>query len=235
MMPSKSNLCIIPARGGSKRIPKKNIRDFLGKPIIAYSIEAALNSGLFDEVMVSTDSEEIASIAMHYGASVPFLRSSKNADDHASTMDVLTEVLEDQSSMGKAFYQACCIYPTAPLLEIDKLKNGFERLNDGEHDVVFPVVRYSYPIWRSLKRDNASNKFKMIWPENQKARSQDLEDVFHDAGQWYWFKTDKLIEKKSLFTDNTSCVILEETEVQDIDTVSDWKMAELKYKMLKNE
>lgn len=235
MKMSKRNLCIIPARGGSKRIPKKNIREFLGKPIIAYSIEAALSSALFDEVMVSTDSEEIASIAMHYGASVPFFRSSKNADDHASTIDVLIEVLEDHSSMGKTFHQACCIYPTAPLIELDKLKSGIELLNEGEHDVVFPVVRSSYPIWRSLKRDNVSNKFKMIWAENQQVRSQDLEDVFHDAGQWYWFKTDKLMEKKSLFTDNTSCIILDETEVQDIDTLSDWKMAELKYKMLKNE
>lgn len=224
------NLCIIPARGGSKRIPRKNIKHFLGKPIIAYSIEAAINSQLFDEVMVSTDDKEISDIAQQYGAKIPFLRSHKNADDHASTVDVLIEVLEDYKSRGKDFDYTCCIYPTAPLTKVEDLKQGFDKLNQNNLDVVFPAVKFSYPIWRSLKKEK--NKFKMLWPVYQQSRSQDLEDAYHDAGQWYWFKPDQLIKTKSLFNENTSCLTLDETQVQDIDNETDWKLAELKYEHL---
>ena len=227
----ENNLCIIPARGGSKRIPRKNIKQFCGKPIIAYSIEAALGSKLFDEVMVSTDDEEIAEIAKKYGAKVPFMRSQENADDLATTVDVLIEVINEYKRAGKEFDHCCCIYPTAPLIKIEKLKSGFDKLWNDNFDVVFPVVSFSYPIWRGLKKNDDDN-FSMLWPEHQNSRSQDLDEVYHDAGQWYWFRTDQLVKSKKLFGDNTSCVILNETEVQDIDTSTDWKLAELKYELL---
>ena len=225
------NLCIIPARGGSKRIPRKNINDFMGKPIIAYSIEAALKSNLFDEVMVSTDDEEIAEVAKNFGAKVPFFRSKENADDFATTVDVLIEVINEYEQLGKEFDSCCCIYPTAPLIKIEKLKSGFEKLNSDNFDVVFPIVNFSYPIWRGLKK-TANGNFEMLWKEHQNSRSQDLEEAYHDAGQWYWFKPENLIQEKTLFGVNTSCVILKATEVQDIDTETDWKLAELKYELL---
>ncbi|WMN12475.1 pseudaminic acid cytidylyltransferase [Marivirga salinae] len=226
-----SNLCIIPARGGSKRIPRKNIKDFLGKPIIAYSIETALQSGLFDEVMVSTDDTEIAEIAQKFGAKVPFKRSNENADDFATTSAVLIEVLDEYKVNGKEFEYACCIYPTAPLIKTEKLKMGFEKLKDGHFNTVFPAVEFSYPVWRGLKK-TTDEGFKMVWPENLNKRSQDLETVYHDAGQWYWINIESFKKDQKLFGDRTSCVVLEATEVQDIDTLVDWKLAELKYELL---
>ena len=225
------NLCIIPARGGSKRIPRKNIKDFLGKPIIAYSIETALESGLFDEVMVSTDDHEIAEIAEKYGAGVPFLRSTENADDFATTADVLMEVLDAYKNTGKEFKYACCIYPTAPLIKAEKLKMGFDKLKDGHFKTVFPAVEFSYPIWRGLKQI-PDEGFKMVWPENLNKRSQDLETVYHDAGQWYWLNLESFKKEQKLFGSRTSCIVLEAIEVQDIDTLVDWKLAELKYEVL---
>lgn len=223
------NIAIIPARGGSKRIPGKNIKDFLGKPIIAYSIEAALNSGLFTEVMVSTDSEEIAEVARKYGAKVPFMRSSKNADDNAGTMEVIKEVIEDyQNKFHNFFNYTCCIYPTAPLISRDDLKHGLELLRNGKFDVVFPIVPFTYPIWRGLKIVNG--KTRMLWPENLMKRSQDLEMAYHDAGQWYWLDMNKSIDK--IFTENTASIILKEENVQDIDTITDWRLAEIKFKLL---
>lgn len=228
-----SNLCIIPARGGSKRIPRKNIRDFLGKPIIAYSIEVAMNSGLFDEIMVSTDDQEIASIATNFCAKVPFLRSDKTANDFASTVDVLIEVITNYINKGILFDNACCLYPTAPLIKSTHLHKGFELLRSEKVDSVFPITSFSYPIWRGL-RFGKENKIKMVWPEHLNSRSQDLEEVFHDAGQWYWFSVAGLLRNKKLFTDNSSAVVLEPTEVQDIDTLHDWKIAELKYAYLQS-
>ena len=224
-----SNLAIIPARGGSKRIFRKNVKDFLGKPIIAYSIKTALESNLFSEVMVSTDDEEIAEIAKQYGAKVPFMRSLKNADDHATTMDVLNEVLNFYKKENKVFDYACCIYPTAPLATISHLKEGFEKLKNKNLTSVFPVVAFSYPVWRGLEIDTNGNT-KMIWPENLNKRSQDLKQVYHDAGQWYWFNPSKITG--SLFTEKTASVILKEEEVQDIDTLTDWTLAEMKYKVI---
>lgn len=224
-------LCIIPARGGSKRIPRKNIKDFLGKPIITYSIEAALKSGLFDEVMVSTDDEEIAQVAKQYGAKVPFMRSRENADDFATTSAVLMEVLDQYERAGKKFEFACCIYPTAPLIKTEKLKLGFDKLKNDQFQTVFPAVEFSYPIWRGLKK-TPIEEFKMVWPENLNKRSQDLEAVYHDAGQWYWFSIEAFKKEQKLFGDNTSCIVLEATEVQDIDNLVDWKLAELKYDLL---
>ena len=226
-------LAIIPARGGSKRIPGKNIKNFLGKPIIAYSIETALQSKLFNEVMVSTDSDEIAEIAKQYGAKVPFMRSSKNSDDHASTMDALKEVLDVyKATENKTFEYACCIYPTAPLIQSIKLEEGFKKITGKESfNSVFPIVAFGYPVLRGLEIDT-NGLTKMVWPEYIHTRSQDLKPIFHDAGQWYWFKP-KCISS-SLFTEKTASVILREEEVQDIDNMVDWKLAEMKYKLLKN-
>jgi pseudaminic acid cytidylyltransferase len=221
------NICIIPARGGSKRIPRKNIRDFHGKPVISYSIETALESNLFDVVMVSTDDEEIANISLSIGAKVPFFRSKKNSDDLASTVDVLEEVISNYQKFGKNFDNICCLYPVTPLTRISHLQNGLTRLNEG-YDSVFPIITFSFPIWRSLEIND--EKIKWIWPENASKRSQDLPQAFHDAGQWYWIKTEKLLEKKQILTDNTGFILLDETESQDVDNDSDWKMMEIKYR-----
>lgn len=226
-----NRLAIIPARGGSKRIPRKNIKDFFGKPIIAYSIEAAINSKLFDEVMVSTDDPEIAAIAIQYGASVPFFRSESNSNDFATTISVLKEVeMGYKQNFNKSFDYICCIYPTAPLINSDKLLEGYNLMVEKELDSVFPVVEFSYPVKRGV--EIVDGKTKMVWPEHKNARSQDLETVYHDAGQWYWYNPDKI--KNSLFKENTGSVILTPERVQDIDTYSDWLLAELKYILCSN-
>ncbi|NEM98993.1 pseudaminic acid cytidylyltransferase [Pontibacter burrus] len=223
-------IAIIPARGGSKRIPRKNIKDFLGRPIIAYSIRTALESGLFDEVMVSTDDAEIAEVATKLGANVPFLRSEATSDDFATTAAVLKEVLHNYKTIGKQFEFGCCIYPTAPLLTISALKEAYQQLQNKNFDTVFPVLKYNYPIWRSLKIE--AGKVALNWPEHLNSRSQDLPAAYHDAGQFYWFRTDRLLNTGKLFTDNSGAVELDELEVQDIDNETDWKLAELKYKLI---
>ena len=223
------NIAIIPARGGSKRIPRKNMKIFLGKPIIAYSIEAAIKSGLFDDVMVSTDDEEIAKIAKKHGAKVPFMRSAKASDDFATTADVLIEVLSEYKNKGTEFEHFCCIYPTAPFVTSEKLQESFLNLKQNNFDAVFPVVKFSYPIQRALKIKNS--KVSMIEPENMQKRSQDLMDAFHDAGQFYFMKTKLFLLNKEIFTDNTGAIELSELEVQDIDNETDWQIAEMKYKL----
>lgn len=225
------NLCIIPARGGSKRIPRKNIKDFLGKPIIAYSIEVALASNLFDEVMVSTDDEEIAKVAENYGAKVPFFRSAATSDDFATTVNVLLEVVHRYEDKGMLFENACCIYATAPLIQVDDLVAGYNKLLNEERDTVFPVVSFSSPIWRGLRESN-DNRIEMVWPEHLNSRSQDLEEVFHDAGQWYWFTIQRLLETKKLYSEDSGSVKLNQMQVQDIDNLVDWQLAELKYRLL---
>jgi len=220
-------IAIIPARGGSKRIPRKNIKPFLGKPIIAYSIESALQSKLFDEVMVSTDDDEIAKIALHYGANVPFMRSKKNANDFATTFDVLEEVLGRYSK----YEYAACIYPTAPFVTTKDLKSAFELLISKRYDSVFPVIKYGHPIERALEIEKEQGSIKMIKSENLNKRSQDLNPAYHDAGQFYFFKIKPVSQAKKLFTSNTGAIIVDENEAQDIDTLIDWKMAELKYKL----
>ena len=222
------NLCIIPARGGSKRIPRKNIKPFLGKPIIGYSIELALKSGLFEEVMVSTDDAEIAEVAKAFGAEVPFVRSAENANDFATTMDVIKEVLAAYEKRGRSFENVCCIYPTAPLIKEKALREGFEKLRLEGLTSVYPVAPFSFPIWRSVKIEDG--KIKMNWPEFANARSQDLPKAYHDAGQWYWFVPAKIGE--SLYSENSGAVVLSEMEVQDIDSETDWQMAELKYERI---
>lgn len=217
------NLCIIPARGGSKRIPRKNIRPFLGKPIIAYSIETALKSGLFEEVMVSTDDEEIASIARQYGATVPFMRSAENADDHATLADVVDEVLQHYR---QNFEYACCILPTAPLVQAGHLQQAYQKMIDNDLYSVRPVVAFSYPIQRALKM-NTDETVDWFYPEFARTRSQDLPAAYHDAGQFYWMHANR-----GLSPQKRGAIVLSETEVQDIDNEQDWKLAELKYQMI---
>lgn len=224
-------LAIIPARGGSKRLPGKNIRSFCGKPIIAYSIIAALESKLFTEVMVSTDSIEIAEVAKSYGAKVPFLRSSENSDDYATTADVLLEVLETYQAKGNSFGKACCIYPTAPFVTAKKLIEGMELMTEGNFDVVYGICAYSFPIYRSFSIE-AGKSLRPNWPENMSKRSQDLPKAYHDAGQFYWFDTTKLTATCSLISNNIGGIELNEMEVQDIDNETDWHLAELKFKMM---
>jgi pseudaminic acid cytidylyltransferase len=227
-------IAIIPARGGSKRIPFKNIKEFAGKPIIAYSIEAALESNLFDVVMVSTDDTDIAKVAISFGASVPFLRSSSNANDHATLIEVLIEVIDKYELLNEKFDEVCCLLATAPFLDFKMIISGNEFLVKGKFDSVFPVVKYSYPIQRALRMNDG--KIEMIWPKNLKKRSQDLPTSFHDAGMFYWSKTKSILRKKSLWTNNTGSVTISEHLAHDIDTIEDWKLAELKYKLkLENE
>ncbi len=226
-----SKLCIIPARSGSKRILKKNIKPFLGKPIIAYAIEAALVSNLFDEVMVSTDDLDIAKIAKKYGATVPFLRSEKNANDYATTIDVIDEVITCYKAKGKIFKTTCCLYATAPFVTDKTITSAYKILINNQFDTVFPVMNFSFPIQRALKIDS-NNKMKLFQPKHLNSRSQDLEKAYHDAGQFYWFYTDKIILNKKLWTDNTGVIVIKESEGQDIDTIEDWKLAEIKYKLL---
>jgi N-acylneuraminate cytidylyltransferase len=225
------NVAIITARGGSKRIPGKNIKDFRGKPIITYSIETALKSGLFDYVMVSTDDAAIAEIARKAGAEVPFMRSEKNADDFSGTADVIVEVLGELNRSGKNFDTACCIYPTAPFISTESLKESFDLLTKKEFDTVFPVCAFSYPIQRGLEMDEAA-KIKMIWPENELKRSQDLKQSYHDAGQFYWLQVNRFLSARKIFTPNSGAIILSELQVQDIDNETDWKIAELKHSLL---
>ena len=221
-------VAIITARGGSKRIPRKNIKEFCGKPILAYSIEAALKSNLFDEVMVSTDDEEIAGIAKKYGASVPFMRSEKTSNDFATTEDVLVEVLSEYKKLGKEFSEVCCIYPTAPFVTSEKLviaKNILEE-NPGA-DSVMPVVQFSFPPQRGLVVKN--NFLTYMYLENATKRSQDLEPIYHDCGQFYFCKTESLLKYHDVVGKATLPLIVSELEVQDIDNLSDWAIAEMKY------
>ncbi len=220
------NLCIIPARGGSKRIPRKNIKPFMGKPIIAYSIEAALKSGLFDEVMVSTDDVEIAEVAKQHGASVPFLRSEKTANDYAGLTDVIDEVVATYKEGNLIFDNYCCLLSTAPFVNSDLLKKSYKLFVEKEFDTLRPIVRFDYPIQRAYRMDE-NNVVSFMQPEFLNTRSQDLEKAYHDAGLFYWgtcsvgFKGNKW----------GGCLI-DESVCQDIDTEDDWRMAELKFKLL---
>ena len=228
-----ANLAIIPARGGSKRILRKNIKPFLGKPIISYSIEAALKSNLFDEVMVSTDDEEIATISKKYGAKVPFLRSNDNANDFAVLADVVEEVVANYKKQNNTFNNICCILPTAPFVTSNIITEAYKKLTEDNFDSVFPVLEFSFPIQRSLKIEN--NKVNMVWSEHLNTRSQDLELRYHDSGQFYWLKASSFSKEKKLFTTNSGALIISELHAQDIDTETDWKLAEIKYKLMLNE
>lgn len=227
------NLAIIPARGGSKRIPRKNIRNFLGKPIISYSILSALESEIFDEVMVSTDDTNIAEIAKKSGASIPFMRSAENSDDMASTSDVICEILEKYKSMGQSFSCIFCLYATAPFITPIILRDAYNTLiSNPEADTVIPVVRFSYPPQRGLYINDGM--VEICHPECIYSRSQDLTATYHDAGQFYAFRANRFLKSRNLWAGKIKPIILPETMVQDIDTIEDWRLAEMKYS-IKNE
>lgn len=226
-----SSIAIIPARGGSKRIPRKNIKPFMGKPIIAYSIEAALLSGLFDEVMVSTDDEEIAEIARQYGAKVPFFRSDETSNDYATTAEVIIEVLNKYEELEYRFDTICCLYSTALFVTPDRLVEAYSKIN-GDIDSVFTAVAFSYPIQRGLHI--VDGRISMVNSDYLTARSQDMEPIYHDAGQFYISRTNIFLANKSFWGKNTAGLILSELEVQDLDTLIDWQLAEMKFNLLRN-
>lgn len=220
------SIAIITARGGSKRIPKKNIKEFCGKPIIAYSIEAAVDSGIYDEVMVSTDSKEIADIAIKYGAKVPFFRSEATSNDFATTRDVLVEVIDEYKKRGENFDIMTCIYPTAPFVTAEKLKMAVKRLMESDADWAMPVTAYSFPPQRAMVIRDGCLEYQ--YPEYKNTRSQDLEPIYHDCGQFYVYKTDVYMGNKE-GTGKILPLDMPEEETQDIDNLSDWHIAEIKY------
>lgn len=224
-------IAIIPARGGSKRIEHKNVKEFAGLPIIAYSIRAALAAGCFDEVMVSTDDEEIASVARSFGASVPFMRSAATSDDFATTADVIREVLARYRESGREFDALACIYATAPFVTARRLEDAFSILANGCAQAAFTCVEYSYPVQRCLVVDD-DGRIGMLHPEYANSRSQDLRKTYHDAGQFYFTTVAAFEACGSLWGPDTRPIILPETEVQDLDTPVDWRLAELKFSML---
>ncbi|MBR1701082.1 MAG: pseudaminic acid cytidylyltransferase [Lachnospiraceae bacterium] len=226
-------IAIITARGGSKRIPRKNIREFCGKPILAYSIEAAVKSGIFDTVMVSTDDEEIAEVAKQYGAEVPFYRSAETANDFATTNDVLLEVLAEYERRGEKFDMGVCIYPTAPFVTAEKLRSAVEQLEQSDADTLIPVVAFSYPPQRAMIVKDGKLVFE--YPEYLDSRSQDLVPHYHDVGQFYVFRTEAFRRNQKLMVGNILPLIVSELEVQDIDNLTDWEIAEMKYWLMTGE
>ena len=226
-------LAIITARGGSKRIPRKNIKEFNGKPIMAYSIEAAVGSGVFDKVMVSTEDEEIAEIGKHYGAEVPFYRSEQTAGDFATTTDVLNEVIAEYEKRGEKFDIIACIYPTAPFITSERLKNAVEMLKNSDAESLIPVVRFSFPPQRAMEIQDGLLVFRQ--PEYMNSRSQDLTPHYHDVGQFYVFRTEGFKKNQRIMAGKILPIELPETEVQDIDNPVDWQLAELKYKLVHGE
>ena len=228
------NVAIITARGGSKRIPRKNLREFCGRPILQYVIEAARAAGCFDEVMVSTDDADIAGLATATGAAVPFLRSAEAASDTATTADAVGEVLQKYRARGTSFEYACCLYPTAPFVTPDALRAGLALLqSDPSTPGVLPVVRFSFPIERALR---LTEQHRVSWRERQhrRTRSQDLEPAYHDAGQFYWLRVAAFEARPDLIGDGMGAIVLPEWQVQDIDTEDDWIMAEMKYRYLQS-
>lgn len=226
-------IAIITARGGSKRIPHKNIKEFCGKPIMAYSIESALQSKAFDTVMVSTDDEEIASIAKKYGAEVPFFRSEKTSGDFATTNDVLLEVIAEYEKRGEHFDIGCCIYPTAPFVTKEKILDALMKFEESDADSLIPVVSFSYPPQRALIVENERLVFE--YPQYLDARSQDLTPHFHDVGQFYLFRVENYKKNEKLMVGKILPYVVSEMEVQDIDNQTDWEIAELKYQVMKNK
>ena len=224
-------LAVIPARGGSKRIPRKNIREFAGRPIIAHSIGAALESGCFDRVIVSTDDEEIAAVARQWGAETPFLRPATLADEHTGTNAVVKHAIGWFREAGHAVELACCIYATAPFVQARYLRQGLERLAASDKAFAFSVTSFPFPIQRAI-RINAAGAVEAIWPENISRRSQDLEEAFHDAGQFYWGRADAFLTDTVLFSPASLPVVLPRHLVQDIDTLEDWQRAEHMYRAL---
>jgi N-acylneuraminate cytidylyltransferase len=227
-------LAVIPARGGSKRIPRKNIKLFGGKPMIAWSIEAAIQSGCFDRIIVSTDDAEIADVARAYGAEVPFVRPPELSDDHTGTIPVIAHAIQWQNDSGPAATEVCCIYATAPFLRTEDLKRGLALLDSSGAEYAFSVTSYVFPIQRAI-RITAEQRVEMFQPENFNSRSQDLEEAWHDAGQFYWGKADAWLSQKPLFTQQATTVRLPRHRVQDIDTPEDLTRAEWMFKALQQQ
>ena len=224
------SICIITARGGSKRIPRKNIKEFCGKPIIAYSIEVALESGIFDEVMVSTDDEGIAEVAREYGAKVPFMRSAKTSNDFATTADVIREVLSEYEAMGRTFDVVGCLYPTAPFVSVDELKQTVALIDAGASSVV-PVTAFDFPPLRGFSVGE-DGSLEYAFPEYATTRSQDLPEMVHDCGRFYFAKVGAFLESGGFITDVTRALRIPSKLVQDIDTPEDWEIAEQKYRAM---
>ncbi|MEP4558971.1 pseudaminic acid cytidylyltransferase [Cobetia amphilecti] len=218
-------IAVIPARGGSKRIPRKNIREFGGKPMIAWSIEAALASGCFDRVLVSTDDDEIAAMAIALGAEAPFRRPAQLADDYTGTVPVIAHAIDWLQSQGEAPQAVCCLYATAPFVQAEDLKSGFSALQGGDVDYAFSVTSYAFPIQRALPLTD-EGRVEMFQPEHFTTRSQDLEEAWHDAGQFYWGRAEAWLAGMSIFSQRTVPVKLPRHRVQDIDTPEDWQRAE---------
>jgi pseudaminic acid cytidylyltransferase len=227
------NICVIPARGGSKRIPRKNIRDFCGKPMIAWSIEAAKASGLFESIVVSTDDDQIAEIGKLFGAEVPFRRPAELADDHATVRPVVIHAIrEAERRFGRPKY-ICCVMPTAPFIQVDDLKNGLRKLVSTGSDFAFTVTSFPYPIQRALKLLGTGG-VAMFQNEYLKTRSQDLEPAYHDAGQYYWGRTEAFLSGKQTFDKYSTPIVLPRYRAHDIDTPEDWECAELMFRCLIN-
>ena len=224
-------LAIIPARGGSKRIPRKNIKLFGGKPMIAWSIAAAKESGCFDRIIVSTDDGEIAEVAKAHGAEVPFTRPLELSDDYTGTIPVIAHAIDWQNTHEERVSQACCIYATAPFISAQDLQRGLQVLGDRGADYAFSVTSYTYPIQRAI-RITPERRVSMFQPEYRNSRSQDLEEAWHDAGQFYWGNADAWLGEKSIFSPNSAPVALSQEFVQDIDTPEDWAIAEMKFIIL---
>jgi pseudaminic acid cytidylyltransferase len=225
-------LCVIPARGESKRIPRKNIKDFFGQPMIAYSIKAALKSNFFDQVIVSTDDAEIAEVAKYFGASVPFVRPDELANDYTGTVPVVKHAIEWFDDQGQSPSEVCCLYATAPFVRAGTIKRAYEQMQSTQADYCFTVTSFAFPIQRALKV-TAKNRIEMFYPEHLETRSQDLEESYHDAGQFYWGKAESFKQQKPLFSKSATPYILPRHLVQDVDTLEDWKRAELMYQVLK--
>lgn len=224
-------LAVIPARGGSKRIPRKNIKPFCGKPMIARSIEAALESGCFDRVIVSTDDAEIAEVARQFGAAVPFMRPAELSDDYTGTVPVIRHAIEWFTANGECPDQVCCIYATAPFISEKDIRQGLESLVTSGSDYAFSVTSYAFPIQRAI-RITAQGRVEMFQAEHFNTRSQELEEAFHDAGQFYWGRASAWLEGKALFGLHSAPVILPRHRVQDIDTMEDWERAEWMFKVM---
>jgi pseudaminic acid cytidylyltransferase len=225
------NVAIIPARGGSKRIPKKNIKNFAGKPIVAYSIETAQKCGIFDRILVSTDSEEVAAVVRKRGAEVPFMRPAELADDFTPTAQVLAHALNWLVDNGTPAKYTCCIYATAPFIRPEYIKQGFEKLTKSKVSSVFSVATFSFPLFRALELTKDGN-LRMMWPEHELTRSNDLPETYHDAGQFYWLDAEIFLKEMKMYGRDSKPIILPRHVVQDIDTLEDWEVAERMFKAL---
>ena len=224
-------IAIIPARGGSKRIPRKNIKDFRGKPIIAYSIEAAQKSNCFDRIIVSTDDKEIANTALEYGAEVPFIRPPDLSDDYATTTEVINHCITWLKNKSCEISSICCIYATAPFISMDSIQKGAEALLNPNISYAFSATHFPFPIQRAITL-SSEGLVEMLQPEHMLTRSQDLTDAYHDAGQFYWGKADAFLANTPIFSNAATAIILPTFMVQDIDTPDDWIRAEAMHEVL---